>query len=487
MKVAIQLVSVVMLGIVLLLAIEAYLSVRHETQLYQTDMRHDHHLLGRAMKGLIADVWHARGPQRALELIADANHEERTVHVRWVWLDAPPGDEFSPQVGLEKLGTAVRGGEVSLDDLNEEGRHYLRTYVPVPVEATRPGALELSESYSPLEVYRRATVARKLGTMGALLAGSGLAVVLLGTGLIARPLERLVEKVRRVGRGDLSGPVSLGRKDEFGELAAAVNTMCEQLGEAREATRRETSARIAALEQLRHADRLATVGRLASAIAHELGTPLNVVWARAKLIRDGDLLPADTRDGARIIASQSARMTATIRQLLDFARRSPSEMTRVDLRGVARRTVGLLAPLAHKQGVDLHVDAAEEPLLVKADPKRIEQAVTNLVVNAIQATPRGGTVGLGFAQKPAPPPGKPGLAGGRYVAITVSDHGCGVAREDVARLFEPFFTTKGAGQGTGLGLSIADDIVHEHGGWIDVASEPGQGSRFSICLPQHPS
>jgi len=486
MKVAIQLVSVVMAGIVLLLAVEAYLSVRHETELYQTDMRHDAHLLGQAMKGPIADVWHARGAQRALELVGDANREEHVVRIRWVWLDAAPGDEFYPRVGLEKLGSAVRGREVSVDDRDEEGHRCLRTYVPVPVDPRRPGALELSESYSPLEAYRRVTIARKLGTMGVLLAGSGLAVVLLGTGLIARPLQRLIEKVRRVGQGDLSGPVFLGRKDEFGELASAVNTMCEQLADAREAARRETSARIAALEQLRHADRLATVGRLASGIAHELGTPLNVVWARAKLIRDGALGPAETRDSASIITSQSERMTTTIRQLLDFARRSPPEMTEVDLREVAHRTVELLAPLAHKQAVDLHVDAAEEPVMVRADSKRIDQAVTNLVVNAIQAMPRGGTVELGFARKPAPPPGKPVLASGPYLAVTVCDHGSGVAREDVPCLFEPFFTTKDVGEGTGLGLSIADDIIHEHGGWIEVTSEPGVGSCFSIYLPEHP-
>ena len=487
MKVAVKLVSVVMLGIVLLLAIEAHLSLRHETELYQADMRHDAHLLGQAMKGLVADAWRTSGPQRALELVGDANREERSVRIRWVWLDAPRGDDYGPRAASEKLAPAARGREVSVDDRDEEGNHYLRTYVPVPVDSHRPGAIELSEPYSVLEGYRRATIARKLGVIGGLVAGSGLAVVLLGTGLIARPLQRLIEKARRVGRGDLSGPVRVGGNDEFGELASAVNTMCEQLAGAREQARRETAARIAAVEQLCHADRLATVGRLASGIAHELGTPLNVVWARAKLIRDGALSPAETRENAGIITSQSERMTTTIRQLLDFARRSPPDVTAVDLRDVVRRTADLLAPLGHKQGVDLHVDAPGGPLTVKADARRIDQALTNLVVNAIQAMPRGGKVELGFVRSSGPPPGKPDLAEGRYLGIAVSDHGNGVAREDAGRLFEPFFTTKGAAEGTGLGLSIAQTIVEEHGGWIDVASEPGKGSCFSIYLPHHPS
>lgn len=123
--------------------------------------------------------------------------------------------------------------------------------------------------------------------MSILVLISGLAAVMFGFGMIGRPLHRLIKKVRRVGKGDLAGPLPDLGGGEFSELATAVNTMCEQLDEAQKTVQTETEARIAALEQLRHADPLRTVGGLASGIAHELGTPLNVVSGRAGLIAAG--------------------------------------------------------------------------------------------------------------------------------------------------------------------------------------------------------
>ena len=144
----------------------------------------------------------------------------------------------------------------------------------------------------------------------------------------------------------------------------------------------------------------------------------------------------------------------------------------------------LLTPMARKRKATLRVVIEEAPGVARANPDEIQQVLTNLIVNALQAMPKGGgTVEVGVRHEhAAPPPGYKGSEGG-WLCLFVRDEGAGISAEDAERLFEPFFTTKDVGKGTGLGLSIAHGIVRDHGGWIGVASEPGKGSCFSIYLP----
>jgi signal transduction histidine kinase len=302
---------------------------------------------------------------------------------------------------------------------------------------------------------------------------------------IGRPLQRLIEKTRRIGDGDLAGPLFLHGHDELTELARAVNGMCDQLATAWDRLRAETEARVEALEQLRHTDRLRTVGTLASGIAHELGTPLNVVSGRAGLILAGSgALPASkVAENAGIIKTQAERMTKIIRQLLDFARQHPREAVSLDLRTIVSETIEMLGSLAKKHGARLKVVLGDDPFTTNADRSQIQQVLTNLIVNAVQATTASSEVTVVCRRAVMRPP--QGVEGydGEYLCIDVWDEGEGVAEENVGHIFDPFFTTKDVGKGTGLGLSIAYGIVREHGGWIDVKSERGKGSCFSVYLP----
>jgi signal transduction histidine kinase len=180
-------------------------------------------------------------------------------------------------------------------------------------------------------------------------------------------------------------------------------------------------------------------------------------------------------------------MTRIIRQLLDYARRGPPEKDRQDLRRLAAQVLTLLETLAAKRGVMLRLqcDLAQVPVI--ADQTQIQQALTNLVVNAIQASRSGGTVDVtvrAASLKRPPPSSRNAAATGDFFEVSVQDHGEGMPPELLARVFEPFFTTKPVGESTGLGLSVANDIVEEHGGWITAESEPAQGSRFSLFLPR---
>jgi two-component system NtrC family sensor kinase len=482
MKLAIKLSSLLIVAIVALLGVNGYLAVRWETDMLRADMEHDAQLLGHAMKGLVSDVWTGNGEQRALELIADANRAEDVVQIRWVWLAGPTDDRYRPRVDLQQLQDLTPGAGESFPLPGRKGGA-LVTYVPVRVDGQRLGALELSESMSVLKAHNRAIIERTLGVMGALLAAGGVSVLILGTLLVGRPLRELVERVRQIGEGDLGTTLVLYQSDEFGELADALNDMCRRLAEAQENVRAETEAHIAALEQLRHADRLTTVGRLASGIAHEVGTPLNVISARAKQIAGGGLSGAGVQENAVIVGRQADRIAAIIRRLLDFARPSRSRRKLLDLREVVERAVGLLSPLAEKHQVSLDVLGGDEPLLVNANAGQIEQVLTNLIVNAIQSMPEGGRAEVRFACCAAKPPLAAGAAGDRFACVSVIDQGVGISEDDLPKVFEPFFTTKEVGEGTGLGLSLAHGIVREHGGWIDVTSSPGEGSCFTICLP----
>jgi signal transduction histidine kinase len=266
-------------------------------------------------------------------------------------------------------------------------------------------------------------------------------------------------------------------RDEIGALGREMNRMGERLEQA-------TRAKAEALEQLRHADRLSTVGKLAAGIAHELGTPLNVIAARAKQVRTGAAQGDKARSAAEIIETQCRDMTRIIRQLLDFARPRPARRVPQDLGELARGTLEALAPLAGSRGVMLRFQASA-PLHASVDPGQVRQVLVNLVMNAVQASPRNERVTVTVDTVDAAPPSAPGTPPMPCARVTVEDRGPGIPAEVRARLFEPFFTTKDVGEGTGLGLSVAHGLAQEHGGWIAVDSEPGRGSRFSLLLPRY--
>ena len=247
---------------------------------------------------------------------------------------------------------------------------------------------------------------------------------------------------------------------------------------------KETTARIATVEQLRHRDRLATVGQISSGIAHEVGTPLNVIGGRARLITETDTTLIEAKQHAAAIVEQSERVASTIRQLLDFARRRGPQQEMAHIGDLARRVLGLLRPLAGKRSVELVLLSGGTAAAAAVDSTQIEQALSNLVMNAIQAIPDGGTVRVGVdtVSRPMPEDGSGPLL--EHVRLTVEDSGTGIATENLPHIFEPFFTTQQAGAGTGLGLSITHEIIRDHGGWIEVRSEPWKGSRFTVFLPK---
>ena len=244
----------------------------------------------------------------------------------------------------------------------------------------------------------------------------------------------------------------------------------------------EARRRMANLEELHNANRLVTVGTLTAGMAHELGTPLGVVLARAQMIVSDENDIAEARKDAKEIIHQVKRMTQMCREVLDFARPKPPTRDPVDVVQVVRQMLVLLAPEARKRTAKLVLAGEPPPTLVLGDPSKLMQIFTNLAINAAQAMPNGGTVTLGVERKRVQPPVVERLPDAEYICIPVQDTGTGIRNGDLGHIFETFFTTKKA-EGTGIGLAVSARIAREHDGWIGVVTQEGRGSTFTVHLP----
>ncbi|MGA2259520.1 MAG: HAMP domain-containing sensor histidine kinase [Thermoguttaceae bacterium] len=484
MRLALKLVLVFMLANIALAGIYGYLAVRREVFLFRKRAAAEAEEIGPVIEKVLDDAWNNKGDRGMRESLHSIfAGQEPPPHIRWVWFDTRDEPEYRPACSSDWLAAIVIKEHVPIETDEPDGIS-LRVYWPVALAAERKGGLEVTLPMSELEVNEREIIQRTVLLIGGMLLISVLLAVLLGVRLVGRPLEQLIAKARRIGDGDLGGPVHLSSRDELAELAENLNAMCAKLAESQNKLRQETAARIVVLEQLRHADRLKTVGRLASGIAHELGTPLNVVAGRAGLISSGKLDAEQIAQSAGAIKLEADKMTTIIRQLLDFARASAPRKLPVDLRTIIRQTIDMLDSIAEKQKVRLIFAPDAEEAVAEVDAGQIQQVLTNLTINAIQAMPDGGEVQFAIGRRSGRSADGGSDGPSAFYAVEVRDQGVGIPEEHMQQLFEPFFTTKEVGAGTGLGLSIAYGIVEEHGGWIDVTSRVGEGSCFTVYLPQ---
>jgi signal transduction histidine kinase len=481
MKLAAKLTTVLLFGVLILIVAAELISLRHENEQMNQEMRAEATQLAGTISDIIGQLWEVANETKAITAVENINRLSSSWTVRVVYLDVERSHHDAP-LSLNVIGRELKS-VCSEQYLDEQGQEHLCTYARLMLPAERAAAIELAEPIRHADSNSLYFAWHAVVLMGATTLLGAVMAVALGGAWIGRPLRRLIEKTRRIGEGDLSGPLKMDRKDEFGELAKAINSMCEQMQAAQGKIAQEATARIAALEQLRHADRLRTVGRLAAGIAHELGTPLNVVSGRAGLIASGRLSPEDVHKSAVTIKSEADRITTIIRQLLDFARRNTPQRKTIDVNEVVRQTLELLKPIAEKRHYTFEVINQPLTLMLHVDAGQMQQVLTNLIVNAGEAMPHGGAVEIAMSRQPVTPPHGSGCAVGEYARLDVTDHGEGISPEIIDQIFEPFFTTKQVGEGTGLGLSIAYGIVQEHGGWIDVRSELGKGSCFSVYVP----
>lgn len=347
---------------------------------------------------------------------------------------------------------------------------------------------------------------------------------------LSAPLLRLVGGIDEVTRGDYTGAILRERGDEVGLLADRFNEMTRSLREARSEILAGVEAKLKLEQRLRFSDKLATIGQLAANIAHEVGTPLNVIGGRARVMARRAEDPAAVQKNADIIATQAERITKIIQQLLDYARRKAPGRTAVDLRRVCQSTLDflevqlanghvvaylhlpeLLVPTGPASAVALtelaqhteeKTNAPPAEPIVTGDADQLQQVCLNLCVNAIQAMPDGGVLDLSLEGIVRRKPGLDKAAPGAYVMLAVADTGVGIDTADIHRIFEPFYSTKADGaaldpadgktvgktgkegpSGSGLGLSVSAGIVKDLDGFIECERRPTGGTIFRVFLP----
>lgn len=479
MKLVPKLALALFAGVLVVVAGLTAWQIRREIALFDEDVRRDQRIVGITAGASLSS---RRTRDDATRLAQRVDDSRELIRVRYVSLaqEAPKALRPLVPVRLADLPKPGSWHQLVKSKAQGESADTLVTYVNAPVVDEALGAIELVQPLASRGEYAWRGVWSALASSLAMLVVGGLTMTLIGARIVGQPVSELIAAARRIGQGDFDVFPSIRRQDEFGELARAVRAMGLGLSEERQRTREQLEARIQALEQLRHAERLTTLGKLASVLAHEIGTPLNVIAGHAKLVAGGKLEGPDTRESATEIGAQCERITSIVRRVLDYARRLPPNRTLVRAADLVGQTVALLTSFAKQNEVGLVQQAPADDVELEADPDQLQQTLINVVMNAIQATPPGGSVALGVEASTRVSEGRPVA----FVTFTVADTGAGMDDATRARIFEPFFTTKLPGQGTGLGLSVARDIVEEHGGTIEVTSARGHGSTFRIQLPR---
>lgn len=295
---------------------------------------------------------------------------------------------------------------------------------------------------------------------------------ILGNIYITRPLHAFVQAMKRVRIGDLSMPeLTRAGGQELKEMSYEFGEMVSALAQAQRRIEQEAEERRRVLLGLQDADKLISIGQLSAGLAHEIGSPLQVLVGRARMLTARAEDAEEVRRNADILVDQGERIARIVDQLLQFGRRQPMELSEVEPAQTVQTVLDLLEFEARRKDVELRFDARGAPPRIEADAGQVQQIVFNLLTNALAAAPGGSqiTVSLELADE--------------MLNLEVCDRGPGIPPEIQGELFEPFFTTRSGEGGAGLGLAIVRALVQEHSGSVEYLAREGGGSRFVVRLP----
>lgn len=328
-----------------------------------------------------------------------------------------------------------------------------------------------------------------------------LIIILLGVLLLKqimlRPLLDMTRAVKRLQQGERDIRLKEDEENELGQLARSFNQMAHQLAENEQRQSEQILELLRVNEELEltrrsliRSEKLASIGRLAAGVAHEVGNPLSAILGYVELLRAGGLDEELQRDLLVRIEHDITRISTIIRGLLDYSRPERERIERLDVNRVIHDTIDLMQPQKQFKRITFDFTSHQRPALVDADANQLQQVLVNLFLNASHAMNEEGVITLFLERIRFDPSVTYRQAADKFrrdqslIVVAVIDQGVGIPEEAQGRIFDPFFTTKEPGQGTGLGLSVCDKIVDGFGGTIEVFSQPGEGATFTLLLPE---
>ena len=351
-----------------------------------------------------------------------------------------------------------------------------------PAGGTTLGAIDTTLSLDAVD--------RQIGAHRASLSGFLTLSTVFGCGaatlfmfvVVHRPLHELTAGMHRVAAGDREYRLPVGRDDELGDVASSFNKMASEVGDVQAKIEEQVRRKTAELERvhktLLHSEKMASIGKLAATVAHEINNPLFAILTYARLVLR-ELLRHDIpgrdelAEQLQTIERESKRCGELVKSLLTFSRQAPSIREPNDLNTIVHRAVVLVQHKLAMQNIDLQEKLGADLPPVLCDANQIQQVVLVLMMNAADAMPKGGKLAVSTEFDAVTDHG----------VVRVKDSGCGIPEEVLPRIFDPFFTTKEDQNRTGLGLAVAHGIVQQHAGDITVESTPGVGTEFQVILP----
>ena len=394
----------------------------------------------------------------------------------------------------------------------EEGENWLEVVVPLHSGERVIGGVRMTSSLNEAQSYLskkrdRAFILTLLSILVILIT-----LTLFFRRLVGNPIQELVVAMSRAEKGDLDARALIESRDELGELGRHFNRMLKTIRETHEQNiqllsqvnqfndeltrkieaatselarnyeelKRLNEALFESQRQLSQSEKLAALGQVSATMAHQIGTPLNSISGYIQLmLQEGNLQPED-QNRLKIIESQLDRLADSVKNLLIFTRQPKPLLKPLNVNEVLEELIRLSLPWRHARNVTLFSSLSSEVPSILGDPTHLQTLFLNLITNALDAMSQGGHLRIStqvqFTQAPSG-------ENGRWVEISIADTGIGITEESKKRIFDPFFTTKKIGEGTGLGLAICEKIIKEHAGRLEVESEVGKGSTFSIFIP----
>jgi two-component system, NtrC family, sensor kinase len=482
MSLGTKLTCYLLLGVLAVMGLDLYLSVKR----IQTDLLHDVRrevaAISRTLHLALTLIDRTDSPgQHFMSFVASLSDFENVLDV--VFYDRTAQivarsttlQEYQlPQVNIQQVITT----QTPAEGLFRAG--LIQRYYRIEPMITREGiaAMLVLEDFPFFTRVLRERIVVALGaTLGLLVVLASIVAIVVRRG-IAQPLRTLTRQVEAIGQGQFTQPLPTTRRDEIGRLAHEFDRMCIRLEAAYRTLEAENEAKLCLERDLRQSEQLATLGKLASRLAHEIGTPLNVIQGRAEQLLRREHLPEKDRAFLEVIVSQIDRISGFITQLLAQARRSEPHLRVVHLHDIVRRVWEAVSDRGAAANVEVTLELSEGLPSVMGDPEQLQQVLLNLSVNALQAVGPAGRVVLRTRFQPAGHMSHEG-----HIEVEVADTGPGIPAHDLPHIFEPFFTTKGVTGGTGLGLTISREIVRSHHGEIRVESRLGQETQFIVSLP----